>query len=109
MIIWDTHAKRGGDDDSGGIMIAVKGNNETNTTWKSISQALWVQIDNQKIIIKVEVTYAPQENVTPARELKKMYESITKEIQEAREHKQQVIAIGHFNVEVGAARVTKKL
>ena len=32
-----------------------------------------------------------------------MYESITKEIQEAREHKQQVIAIGHFNVEVGAA------
>ena len=40
---------------------------------------------NQKISIKVGVICAPQENVTPVRELKKMYESITKEIQEARE------------------------
>ena len=30
-----------------------------------------------------------------------MYESITKEIQEARGHKQQVIVIGDFNVKVG--------
>ena len=52
---------------------------------KSIGQALWVQMDNQKISIKVGVIYAPQENVTPVRELKKMYESITKEIQEPRE------------------------
>ena len=32
-----------------------------------------------------------------------MYESITKEIQEAREHKQQVIVIGDFNAKVGTA------
>ena len=44
-------------------------------------------MNNKKIIIKVGVIYAPQENVTPVRELKKMYESITKEIQEARKHK----------------------
>ena len=55
---------------------------------KSIGQALWVQIDNKKISIKIGVIYAPQENVTPVRELKKLYEGITKEIQEARQHKQ---------------------
>ena len=70
---------------------------------KSIGQALWVQIDNENIIIKVGVIYAPQENVTPVRELKKMYESITKEIQEAREQQQQVIVIGDFNAKVRTA------
>ena len=70
-------------------MIAVKNYIKTISMQiqheKSIGQALWVQMDNQKISIKVGVIYAPQENVTPVRELKKMYESITKEIQEARE------------------------
>ena len=60
-------------------------------------------MNNQKISVKVGVIYAPQENVTPVRELKKTYESITKEIQEAREHKQQVIVIGDFNAKVGTA------
>ena len=60
-------------------------------------------MNNQKISIKLGVIYAPQENVIPVRELKKMYESITKEIQEAREHKQQVIVIGDFNAKVGTA------
>ena len=32
-----------------------------------------------------------------------MYEYIAKEIQEAREHKQQVIVIGNFNAKVGTA------
>ena len=70
-------------------MIAVKNYIKTISMQiqheKSIGQALWVQMDNQKISIKVGVIYAPQENVTPVRELKKMYESITKEIQEPRE------------------------
>ena len=48
--------------------------------------------------------YVPQENVTPVIELKKIYESITKEIQEAREHKQQVIVLGDFNPKVGTAK-----
>ena len=64
---------------------------------------MWVQIDNQKISINIGVIYAPQENVTPVRELEKLYESLTKEIQEAREHKQQVIVLGDFNAKVGAA------
>ena len=76
---------------SGGIMIAVKDSIKTINMQiqheKSIRQALWVQLDNQKISLKVGVIYAPQENITPVRELKKIYESINKEIQEAREHK----------------------
>ena len=32
---------------------------------------------------------------------KKFYESITKETQKAREHKQQVVVLGDFNVKVG--------
>ena len=59
------------------------------------------QIDDQKIRINTAVIYAPQVNVTPVKELRKMYESITKEIQEAREHKQQVIVLGDFNAKVG--------
>ena len=86
-------------------MIAVKDNIKTISMQiqneKSIDQALWVQIDNQKISIKIGVIYAPKVNVTPVTELKKIYESITKEIQEAREHKQQVIVLGDFNAKVG--------
>ena len=37
-----------------------------------------------------------------------MYESITKEIQEAREHKQQVIVLGDFNAKVGTAAQDNK-
>ena len=63
-------------------MIAVKDNIKTISMQvqheKRIRQPLWVQIDNKKIVIKIEVIYAPQENVTPVRELKKLYESITK-------------------------------
>ena len=52
---------------SGGIMTAVKDNIKTISMQiqheKSIGHTLWVQIDNQKISIKVGVIYAPQENV----------------------------------------------
>ena len=47
---------------------------------KSIGQALWIQIDNQKISIKIRVIHASQENITPVRKLKKVHEFITKEI-----------------------------
>ena len=45
-------------------MIAVKDNIKTISMQiqheKSIGQALWVQIDNQKISIKIGVIYAPK-------------------------------------------------
>ena len=97
--------KDDGRNNSDGIMIAVidkiKARNMQIQHEKSIGQGLWKEIDKEKNIIKIGLIYAPQEFVTTVRELKKMYESITKEIQEAREHKQQVIAIGNFNVKVG--------
>ena len=46
---------------SGGIMITVKDNVKTISIQtqhgKSIGQALWVQLDNQKISIKIGVIY----------------------------------------------------
>ena len=51
----------------GGIMIAVKDSIKTISMQiqheKSIRQALWVQLHNQKINLKVGVIYAPQENI----------------------------------------------
>ena len=83
------------------VIDKIKARNMQIQHEKSIGQGLWKEIDKEKNIIKIGLIYAPQEFVTTVRELKKMYESITKEIQEAREHKQQVIAIGNFNVKVG--------
>ena len=60
-----------------------------------------MQIQNQKISINIGVMYTPQDNGTPVGDLKKKYESITKEIQEVREHKQQVIVLRDFTAKVG--------
>lgn len=54
----------------------------------------------------------PQENVTPVSESMKIYESITKKIQEAREHKQYIIVLGDFNAKVITAiqcKTTEKI
>ena len=50
----------------------------------------------------------PQDNGTSVIGLNKNYESITKEIQEARKHKQEVIVLGDFNAKVGTTRVSTK-
>ena len=87
------------------IMIAVKGNIKRISmqmqNGKNIVQTLWMQIQNQKISINIGVMYTPQDNGTPVGDLKKKYESITKEIQEVREHKQQVIVLRDFTAKVG--------
>ena len=89
---------------SGRIVIAVRGNIKTSMQMqneKSIGQTLGMQIQNQKMSINIGIMYTPQDNGTPVWDLKKMYESITKEIQEAREHEQQVIVLGDFNAKAG--------
>ena len=85
------------------VIDKIKARNMQIQHEKSIGQGLWKEIDKEKNIIKIGLIYAPQEFVTTVRELKKMYESITKEIQEAREHKQQVIVLGDFNAKVRTA------
>ena len=51
--------------------------------------------------IKVGVIYASQEGVTPNKELKKLYTSMTKEIIKAKEEDQQSIIMGDFNAKIG--------
>ena len=45
--------------------------------------------------------YAPQEGVTPNKELEKLYTSTTEEIIKAKEEDQQSIIIGDFNAKIG--------
>ena len=58
-------------------------------------------LNNQKKKIKVGVIYAPQEGVTPNKELKKLHTSITEEIIKAKEDDQQSIITGYFNSKIG--------
>ena len=53
--------------------------------------------------IRIDVIYAPQENVTPNNELKLMYEDIREQIKIGKEEKQQILIIGDFNAKIGEA------
>ena len=90
---------------SGGILIAVKDTLKTTTMQvkqeTDVGQILWILLNNQKKKIKVGVIYAPQEGVTPNKELKKLHTSITEEIIKAKEEDQQSIITGYFNSEIG--------
>ena len=86
-------------------MIAVKDTLKTITMQvkqkTEVGQTLWILLNNQKKKIKVGVIYAPQEGVTPNKELKKLHTSITEEIIKAKEEDQQSIITGYFNSEIG--------
>ena len=58
-----------------------------------IAQTLWILLNSQKKKIKVGVIYAPQEGVTPNKELKKLYTSKTEEIIKAKAEDQQLTTI----------------
>ena len=58
-----------------------------------IAQTLWILLNRQKKKIKVRVIYAPQEGVTPNKELKKLYTSKTEEIIKAKAEDQQLTTI----------------
>ena len=47
------------------------------------------------------VIYGPQENVTPNSELKKLYESISDQVDIGNENNQQIIILGDFNANIG--------
>ena len=59
---------------SGGIIIAVKDTMKTITMQAKqeteVGQTLWIVLNNHKRKIEVGVIYAPQEGVTPNKELK---------------------------------------
>ena len=71
--------------DSGGILVAVKDNIKTVTMQahkqEQIGEGLWILIENEKTKLKLGLIYAPQENTTPNKELKKMHQDIKDQIE----------------------------
>ena len=68
-----------------------------------MGQSLWILLTNTTKKNRIEVIYAPQENVTPNNELKLMYENIREQIKIGKEEKQQILIIGDFNTKIGEA------
>ena len=89
----------------GEITIAVKNTMKKITMQvkqeRELGQTLWILLNNQKKKIKIGVIYAPQEGVTPNKELKKRYTSIAEQIIKAKEENQQSIIVGEFNSKIG--------
>ena len=50
--------------------------------------------------IRIDVIYAPHENVTPNNELKLMYEYIREQIKIGKEGKQKIPVLGYFNAKI---------
>ena len=59
-------------------------------------------IDNKKTKLKLGVIYVPQENTTPNEELKKMYQEIEDQIEQARQQCENIIIVGDFNAKIEA-------
>ena len=73
------------------------------TQENKVGQSLWILVTNTKKKIRVDVIYAPQENVAPNNELKIMYEDIREQIKTGKEEKQQILILGDFNAKIGVA------
>ena len=73
----------------GGILVAVKDNIKTVTMQthkqEQVGERLRILTDNKKTILKLGVIYPPQENTTPNKELKKMYQETKDQIEQARQ------------------------
>ena len=94
-----------GTNNSRGILIAIKEKLKTIVVEvnreEEIGQTLWVLLNNQKTQVRMGVIYGPQENVTPNSELKKLYESISDQVDIGKENNQQIIILGDFNAKIG--------
>ena len=90
---------------SGGILVAVKNNIKTVTMQthkqEQVGEGLWILTDNKKTKLKLGVIYVPQENTTPNKELKKMYQEIKDRIEQTRQQCQNMINLGDFNAKIG--------
>ena len=86
-----------GTSNSRGISIAIKEKIKTIVVEVNredeTGQTLWVLLINQKTKVRMGVIYGPQENVTPNSELKKLYESISDQIDIGKENNQQIIIL----------------
>ena len=86
--IYETIYRNDQTSNSGRILMTVKDTLKTITMQikqeTEVWQTLWILLNNQKKKIKIGAIYAPQEGVTPKKELKKLYTSITEEIIKAK-------------------------
>ena len=90
---------------SGGILVAIKDTIKTVVVeiidYTEVGQIKWLKITNTKVTITLGVIYAPQEKVTPNKELKKMYEEIERRVSQAQQDKSIFLLIGDFNCKIG--------
>ena len=82
---------------------------ETMQTHKQeqVGERLCILIDNKNTKLKLGVIYAPQENTTPNKELRKMYQKIKDQIEQARQQCQIIIILRDFNAKI-RARIKRK-
>ena len=62
---------------------------------------MWILIDNKKTKLKLGVIYAPQENATANKELKKMYQEIKDQLEQAKQQCHNILILGDFNAKIG--------
>ena len=90
---------------AGGILVGVL-KKVANVTVQikersEVGQALWLLVDNTKIKLRIGVIYAPQENVTYAKDLKTIYKEIEQQADEARRNDEMLLIVGDFNCKIG--------
>ena len=90
---------------SGGIIIGVQNTIKTVVVelkdYSEIGWIKWILINNGRIALRLGVVYAPQENVTPVKELKRMYKEIEENAEIAQRERQMIVVVGDFNCKIG--------
>ena len=97
--------RNNGTTSSRGILIAIKEKLKTIVVevngQDEIGQTLWALINNQITQIRIGVICGPQENVTRISEPKKLYESISDQVEIGKKNNQQIIILGDLNAKIG--------
>ena len=94
-----------GTSNSAGILIGVLNSIKTIVVsledFVDVGHIKWLLINNGRVAIRMGVIYAPQENVTPINELKKLYDNIQHHAITANNERQYFVVLGDFNCKVG--------
>ena len=67
---------------------------------KETGQSLWILLEKNRSKFRIEVIYAPEENVTSNNEVEITYSNINKQILIIQEGRQQVLSLGDFNAKI---------
>ena len=90
--------------EGGGVLIGYKNklNNMVTVVRKEREdcEIVWVKLDNKKVRARIGVVYMPQENV-PLRIIKRIYDTIMEEIEEAIQQGEKLILLGDLNCKIG--------